>query len=111
VDGDARLGFDAGATRLENSTRSTARACPAGTAEASASASRKLPARRISCFSSQGAVFSDSDLKRVGADQLRRSPRSGGLGGARGAHLVERDFAAEGRGLESSFRGRRVRRR
>ncbi len=51
------------ATRAEKATRSTARAWPAGTAVASASASRKQPARRISCLSSQGAEFSDSDLR------------------------------------------------
>jgi len=53
------------ATRLENSTRSTARAWPAGTAVASASARRMEPARRISCLRSQGAVFSDSDLREL----------------------------------------------
>ena len=65
VDGDAGLVGDAWATRFENSTRSTASAWPAGTAEASASARRILSARRISCFRSQGAVFSDSDLSEL----------------------------------------------
>ena len=67
VDGDA-WGSDAvmrAATRRENSTRSTARAWPAGTALASASARRIEPARRISCLRSHGAVFSDSDLREL----------------------------------------------
>ena len=53
------------ATRAEKSSRSTARAWPAGTAVASASWRRKEPARRISCLRSQGAEFSDSDLREL----------------------------------------------
>jgi hypothetical protein len=43
--------------------RSTASACPAGTAHSRAMSSSSDPARRISSFSSQGAVFSLSDLR------------------------------------------------
>ena len=42
--------------------RSTASACPAGTAHSRAIFSNCDPARRISSFSSQGAVFSLSDF-------------------------------------------------
>ncbi len=49
-------------TLPENSARSTARACPAGTEVSRAISSRHDPARRISSFSSQGAVFSLSDF-------------------------------------------------
>jgi hypothetical protein len=46
--------------RLENSTRSTASAWPAGTAVSSAILKSADPPRRISCFNSHGAVFGDS---------------------------------------------------
>ncbi len=46
--------------RRENSTRSTASACPAGTAVSSAIFKSAEPARRISCFSNHGAVLTDS---------------------------------------------------
>ncbi len=50
----------ASAIRRENSTRSTASAWPAGTAVSSARRKSAEPARRISCFSSHGAVLGDS---------------------------------------------------
>ncbi len=59
--------------RRENSARSTASACPAGTAHSSASRSSTDPARRISCFSSQGAVFSLSDFNEF---EHTSSPKS-----------------------------------
>jgi hypothetical protein len=50
-------------TLAANVTRSTASACPAGTAHSRAMSSSSEPARRISSFSSHGAVFSESDFK------------------------------------------------
>ncbi len=52
----------AAVTRAANVTRSTASACPAGTAHSRAISSRSDPARPISSFSSHGAVFSLSDF-------------------------------------------------
>src|SRR5215470_1843337 len=88
--------------RRENSTRSTARACPAGTALASAQASNGEPARRISCFRSQGAVFSLSDLSEL---EQTSSPKSGLVRGRRahGAHFVEVYIDTETRCDERSF--------
>ena len=53
----------AAVTRRAKSKRSTARAWPAGTAVAVAISSRSEPARRISSFSSHGAVFRLVDFK------------------------------------------------
>jgi hypothetical protein len=55
----------ASVTRAAKVTRSTAKACPAGTAHARAISSNNEPARRISSFSSQGAVFSLSDFSEL----------------------------------------------
>ena len=52
----------ASVTRREKCARSTASACPAGTAVWRAISISSEPARRISSFSSQGAVFSLSDF-------------------------------------------------
>jgi len=49
-------------TRRPKSSRSTARACPAGTEVSRAMSISRDPARRISSLRSQGAVFSLSDL-------------------------------------------------
>src|SRR5271165_1957563 len=49
-------------TACENFSRSTASACPAGTAVCAAICISNEPARRISSFSSHGAVFSVSDF-------------------------------------------------
>ena len=59
--------------RRENSTRSTARAWPAGTAVSSAMRRSAEPARRISCLSSQGAVLGDSLLREL---EQTSSPKS-----------------------------------
>src|SRR5436190_8087489 len=50
-------------TLAANSARSTASACPAGTAQPFAISISNDPARRISSFSSHGAVFSLSDFR------------------------------------------------
>ena len=49
-----------------------------------------------------GGVFG-LGLEGVGADEFGEVGGLVGLGGARGAHLVEVDFAAEGCGLEGCF--------
>ena len=55
----------AAVTASENFSRSTANACPAGTAVSRAIWISNEPARRISSFSSQGAVFSVSDFSEL----------------------------------------------
>jgi hypothetical protein len=55
----------ASVTAAEKAVRSTARAWPAGTAHWRAISISNEPARRISSFSSQGAVFSESDLREL----------------------------------------------
>ena len=55
----------AAVTASANSSRSTASACPAGTAVWRAISISNEPARRISSFSSQGAVFSLSDFSEL----------------------------------------------
>jgi hypothetical protein len=52
----------ASVTFAANTTRSTAKACPAGTAHDRATSISNEPARRISSLSNQGAAFSLSDL-------------------------------------------------
>jgi hypothetical protein len=52
----------ASVTFAANTTRSTAKACPAGTAHDRAISISNEPARRISSLSNQGAAFSLSDL-------------------------------------------------
>ena len=52
----------ASVTRAANAMRSTASACPAGTAHPRAISSNNDPALRISSFNSHGAVFSLSDF-------------------------------------------------
>ncbi len=59
---NARSREIASVTRAANVTRSTAKAWPAGTAHSRAISSSNEPARRISSFSSHGAVFSLSDF-------------------------------------------------
>ena len=59
--------------RRENSTRSTASAWPAGTAVSSAMRNSAEPARRISCFSSHGAVLGDSLFSEL---EQTSSPKS-----------------------------------
>ena len=64
------------ATFCEKISRSTARACPAGTARTrQRRAAGKELARRISCLSNHGAEFSDSDFKGWNR-RVRRSRRS-----------------------------------
>ncbi len=70
---------------------------------ASASARRMLPARRISCFRSQGAVFSDSDLRELEQTSSAKSEGLVGFGAAGGAHLVKVYFAASFCCLEGCF--------
>src|ERR1019366_1697406 len=55
----------AAVTAWENLSRSTASACPAGTAVWRAMSISSEPARRISSFSNQGAVFSVSDFSEL----------------------------------------------
>ncbi len=62
VDGDVRLCCDAGGDALRKKFAVDGESVAGGAAVASASSRRKLPARRISCLSSQGAVFSLSDF-------------------------------------------------
>ena len=57
-----------------------------------------------------GGVFG-LGLEGVGADELGEVGGLVGFGGARGAHLVEVDFAAEGRRLGGRLRGLLGRRR
>ena len=99
----------ASAMRRENSTRSTASAWPAGTAVSSAMRSSAEPARRISCFSSHGAVLGDSLLSEL---EQTSSPNSVGLVRGRQArlavhhraHLVEIHVAAQPRRGQRRFR-------
>ena len=60
---DQRLARNSFGHPAANVARSTASACPAGTAQSRAISSSNDPARRISSFSSQGAVFSLSDFR------------------------------------------------
>ena len=55
----------ASVTFFAKTMRSTAKACPAGTAHCFAMAISNDPARRISSFNSQGAVFSFSDFNEL----------------------------------------------
>src|SRR5947209_17467577 len=58
----------------EKTSRSTAKACPAGTAASSAQRNSAEPARLISCLSSHGAVLGDSDLREFEHTSSPKSP-------------------------------------
>ena len=64
----------ASVTRAAKVARSTASACPAGTAHSRAISISNDPARRISSFSSQGAVFSISDFREFEQTSSAKSP-------------------------------------
>ncbi len=92
------------ATRAEKSSRSTARAWPAGRRVASASWRRKEPARRHLLLEEPGGGVLGLRLEGVGADELGEVGGLVGLGGAIRTHLVEVYLAAEGGGLQGCFR-------
>ena len=65
VNGDAAFLLDGASHQSRKFHPVDSQGVPAGTALASAQLSRAEPARRISCLSSQGAVFSLSDLSEL----------------------------------------------
>ncbi len=82
------------ATRWEKSSRSTARAWPAGTAVASASLEEEGVGEAHLLLEEPGGGVEGLGLEGVGADELGEVGGLVGLGGAMRAHLVEVDFAA-----------------
>ena len=87
----------------ENSARSTARAWPAGTAEASAACEEEgAGAAHLLLEEPGGGVFGFA-FEGVGADKFGEVGGLVSLGGAEGAHLGEGDFTAEGGGLQGGF--------
>ena len=96
----------ASVTFAENAVRSTASAWPAGTAQARAISRSNDPARRISSFNSQGAVFSLSDFSEF---EHTSSANSAGLMRGRRAHrthLAQLDRDAAARALPRRFGAR-----
>ncbi len=65
MDGDARLGGDAVGDAAGEFDAVDGESVAGGNGGGVRLGSRTEPARRISCFSSQGAVFSDSDLSEL----------------------------------------------
>ena len=104
VDGDARFGFNARGDAA-GEFHSVDREGMAGGNGAGVGLSEQEAGRRGASPASaaRGGVFR-LGLERVGADQLGEVRGLVRLSGADGAHLVEGDFAAESRGLESGFR-------
>ena len=104
MDGDARLGFDAGGYSLGKFHSIHGEGVSGGHSGGVGFGEQEAAGATHLLLQQPGSGVFRLGLERVGADQLGEVRGLVGLGGARGAHLVERDFAAEGRGLESSFR-------
>ena len=95
----------ASATSRENSTRSTASACPAGTALASAPAAAPIP-RAASPASAATAPCLALALQRIRAHQFGEIRRLVRLRRAYRPHLVQIDVASSPRRLQRRFRPR-----
>ncbi len=83
--------------------RSTARAWPAGTAEASAAAQQETVSAAHLLLQQPGRGVLGLGLEGVGADELGEVGGLVRFGGANRAHLGDRDVATERGGLQCGF--------
>ena len=96
----------ASVTRSANIARSTASACPAGTAHSRAIPISSDPARRISSFNNQGAVFSRFGFQGIRANEFRKIRSLMRRRRAHRTHLKELNRNSPPRTLPRRFRSR-----